>query len=640
MRDITVGTAGHIDHGKTSLIKALTGIDADRLPEEKQRGITIDIGFAELDLGEVRIGFVDVPGHERFVKNMLAGISGIDLVMLIVAADEGVMPQTREHFDICRLLGIKAGFVVLTKIDLADAETIELAHLDVAELVAGSFLADAPVIEVSSRSLAGIDAVREHLRLSSKGVSPRSDRLSTRLPIDRSFTVKGFGAVVTGTLAAGEIRDGDELQLMPDGRGVRVRGLQTHGRKADSVHAGQRVAVNIAGVDYETVARGMQVCSPGVFRPSQVIDTTVEVLPTATRPLRSRQRVRLHIGTVEALARVAVLNESNEIAPGAFGNVQLRLEHPIVCVPDERFIIRQYSPQQTIAGGRVLDPLAEKHRRKDLDAVRGYLAIIADSGNGNVEQIAAFVDRSGRNGIGNGALMARTGLQPAVLAELLGELSAMGRIVGAEERYISGAVFDDLGRGVIDELSRFHKSDPLARGMPLDLLRDRAFRGIEPAVTRAVIAKLEKDSKLVAAADVVRLAGHSTELSAAEKAASDLISVTYRNAGLDVPKLEQVLDAAVAGGCTPEAARKLLRIKLDSGEIVKVTDEFYFASAIVDELAAKLRRHAAETGNSLLDVAQFKEIAGVSRKYAIPLLEYFDRTRVTRRAADKRIILG
>ncbi|MBX7054307.1 MAG: selenocysteine-specific translation elongation factor [Pyrinomonadaceae bacterium] len=640
MRDITVGTAGHIDHGKTSLIKALTGVDADRLPEEKQRGITIDIGFAELDLGEVRIGFVDVPGHERFVKNMLAGVSGIDLVMLVVAADEGVMPQTREHFDICRLLGLEAGFVVLTKIDLADAETIELARLDVAELVAGSFLEDAPVIEVSSRSLAGIDALREHLRQSSQSVSSRSDRLSTRLPIDRSFTVKGFGAVVTGTLAAGEIRDGDELQLMPDGRGVRVRGLQTHGRKAGSVHAGQRVAVNIAGVDHDSVNRGMQLCEAGVFRPSQVIDTSVRVLKTAARPLRSRQRVRLHVGTAEVLARISVLNDANEIVPGEAGIVQLRLEHPIVCVPDERFIIRQYSPQQTIAGGRVLDPLAEKHRRKDRDTTLAFLTVLAESSNGTVEHIAAFVDRSGRTGTDSGELQARTGLRPRVLAELLDELSAAGRVVNADEQYVSAAAFDRLCGGVIDELGRFHKSDPLARGMPLDVLRDLAFKGVSPAVSRTVLAKLELDGMISAPADVVRLAGHSSDLSPAEKAASETISAAYRNAGLDVPRLEEVLNEAVAHGCSPEAARKLLRLKLDSGEIVKVTDEFYFASAIVDGLAAKLRRHAAETGNSLLDVAQFKEIAGISRKYAIPLLEYFDRTRVTRRAADKRIILG
>ena len=639
MKDITVGTAGHIEHGKTSLIKALTGVDADRLPEEKQRGITIDIGFAELDLGDVRVGFVDVPGHERFVKNMLAGVSGIDLVMLIVAADEGVMPQTREHFDICRLLGIKAGFVVLTKIDLADAETLELAKLDVAELVAGSFLEAAPVIEVSSRSLAGIDAVREYLRQSAKSVEPRSDRLSTRLPIDRSFTVKGFGAVVTGTLAAGEIREGDELQLMPDGRGIRVRALQTHGRKADAVHAGQRVAVNIAGVDHDSVLRGMQACTAGVFRPTQVIDTVVEVLETAARPLKTRQRVRLHIGTAEVLARVAVLNDVNEIAPGGSGMIQLRLEHPIVAVPDERFILRQYSPQVTIAGGRVLDPLAEKHRRKDLLDIQDHLSSLARSGNGTVEQIAAFVGRSGRSGIGTDSLLARTGLRPEVLAKLIGELSAAGRIVTADDRCVPTEVFDELGRSTVGELAQFHAGDPLSRGMPIDVLRDLVFRGVSPAVTRAVLAKLEREGKIAIAADVVRLAGHSTQLSPAEKAASDLISAAYRNAGLDVPRVDEVLQAAAAGGCSPEAVRKLFRIKLDTGEIVKVTDEFYFASAVIDGLAAKLRQWAAETGNSLIDVAQFKEIAGISRKYAIPLLEHFDRTRVTRRAADKRVIL-
>jgi selenocysteine-specific elongation factor len=368
--NIIVGTAGHIDHGKTTLIKALTGTDTDRLPEEKKRGITIDLGFAELNLGEHRIGFVDVPGHERFVKNMLAGASGIDLVMLIVAADEGVMPQTREHFDICRLLGVAGGIIAITKKDMVDEEMLDLVRLDVSELVDGSFLADAPAIAVSSTTGEGIDELEKALVEMAGRVAGRRDDQVVRMAVDRSFTVKGFGTVVTGTLASGEIREGDELELMPVHRKVRVRGLQTHGLETASASAGQRVAVNLAGVDQMEAARGMTLSEPGAARPVHVIDARVEVLKTAARPLRSRQRVRVHIGTAEVLARVRVLDQTGEIAPGSTDVAQLRFEAPVAAVIGEKFIVRSYSPPATIAGGTVLDVEPKRHRRAQFDGVR------------------------------------------------------------------------------------------------------------------------------------------------------------------------------------------------------------------------------------------------------------------------------
>ena len=317
--EIIVGTAGHIDHGKTALVRALTGTDADRLPEEKERGITIDIGFAELEIGDTHFGFVDVPGHERFVKNMLAGASGIDLVMLVIAADEGVMPQTREHFEICRLLGLRHGIVVLTKSDLVDEETLELAKLDAAELVAGSSLENAPMVAVSSVTAAGIDELKTLLVQSGASVSARNKDRVTFLPIDRSFTVKGFGAVVTGTLASGDIAEGIDLELLPEVRRVRVRGVQTHGRSVKTARAGQRTAVNLAGIDHGELSRGMVLCRPGVFRPTQIFDAETEVLEGVSRSLRSRQRVRIHIGTAEVLARISVIDASNEIAGGEHG---------------------------------------------------------------------------------------------------------------------------------------------------------------------------------------------------------------------------------------------------------------------------------------------------------------------------------
>ena len=362
MKSIIVGTAGHIDHGKTSLVRALTGVDADRLPEEKRRGITIDLGFAELSLGDVRVGFVDVPGHERFVKNMLAGAHGLDAVALVIAADEGVMPQTREHFDICKLLGVQSGLVIITKTDAVDDELLELVRLDAQELVAGSFLEAAPVVAASARTGAGLEELRQKLREVAAQIPARSSRAVARLPVDRAFTMRGFGAVVTGTLVAGEIMEGQELELLPARERVRVRGLQVHGRAVERAVAGQRTAINLGGVDASAIERGMTLAPAGRLRATQMIDTELEVLPSAPRALRSRARVRVHLGTAEVLARVQVLEEPGEIAVGARGFAQLRLEAPVVALPEERFIIRSYSPQRTVAGGRVLDAFASKHR--------------------------------------------------------------------------------------------------------------------------------------------------------------------------------------------------------------------------------------------------------------------------------------
>ncbi|HEV7843378.1 MAG TPA: selenocysteine-specific translation elongation factor, partial [Pyrinomonadaceae bacterium] len=362
MRSVIVGTAGHIDHGKTALVRALTGVDADRLPEEKRRGITIDLGFAELDLIDVRASFVDVPGHERFVKNMLAGAHGIDLVALVIAADEGVMPQTREHFDICRLLDVKSGLVVITKADAVDEELLQLVEIEAIELVKNSFLENAPILIVSSRTGAGIEELKSGLRAAALNVPVRSSEWSARLPVDRAFTMRGFGAVVTGTLVAGEIAEGDELELLPVGKQVRVRGIQVHGKTVARAEAGQRTAINLGGVETGEIERGMVLAPVGRQRPTQIINARLKVLESAPRALRTRSRVRVHLGTAEVLARVRVLDETGTIEPGREGFAQLRLEAPVAAIAGEHFIIRSYSPSLTVAGGCVLDPLAAKHR--------------------------------------------------------------------------------------------------------------------------------------------------------------------------------------------------------------------------------------------------------------------------------------
>ena len=639
--DIIVGTAGHIDHGKTALVKALTGVDADRLPEEKQRGITIDIGFAELDLGEVRIGFVDVPGHEKFVKNMLAGASGIDAVALVIASDEGVMPQTREHFEICRLLETKTGLVVLTKKDLVDEELLELVKLDASELVENSFLENAPMIPVSAKTGEGIEELKRILLETAAKIPNRKNETIARLPIDRSFTVKGFGAVVTGTLISGEISEGEELEILPLSQKVRVRGIQTHGKSVKTANAGQRTAVNLGGIEHSEIERGMVLAEKNVLRPAQIFDAETEVLEDAKRSLKSRQRVRVHIGTIEALARVQVLNEANEIAQGGKDFVQLRLETPIVAVPNERFIIRSYSPQITIAGGKILDAPAQKHRRKDIANVRKHLQNLIESENDKARQIKLFLETAGEHGLTFSDLQARTAWRAEILQKAIRENIEKKASVEAESFYIARTPFENLKTRTLAEIENFHKREPLIKGILRETLRERIFARLPPEIFKAVLSNLETENKIAAEKDIVRLASHSLELSAEEKQIRENLEKIYRKAGLEVPTLETALQEAIRGTkSSPEKSRKIFQLLLNSGEIVKVTEEFFFAKKAIDDLINKMREFAeAKTTDRLIDVAIFKEIAGVSRKYAIPLLEYFDREKITRRGGDKRLVL-
>lgn len=638
--NIIVGTAGHIDHGKTALVKALTGVDADRFPEEKERGITIDIGFAELDLSEIKIGFVDVPGHEKFVKNMLAGASGIDVVALVVAADEGVMPQTREHFEICRLLETKTGLIVLTKKDLVDAELLELAELDISELVENSFLENASVISVSAKTGEGIEELKETLKQIAAKIPERPNETVARLPIDRSFSVKGFGAVVTGTLISGEISEADELEILPQRKTVRVRGLQTHGKSVKTAHAGQRTAVNLGGIDHTEIERGMALAEKDVLRPTQIFDAEIEVLKDAKKSLKSRQRVRVHIGTIEALARVQVLNNSNEIEQGEKDFVQLRLEIPVVAVPNERFILRSYSPQITIAGGKILDNFAAKHKRKDFENVRKFLDNLIESENDKTKQIKLYLETEGERGANFADLQARTAWRETILKKTLSENIGKNAIIEADNYFIARTPFDGLKAKTLRAIEDFHKKEPLAKGILQATLRKKIFAHLPAEIFKAVFKNLENDDKIAIEKDTVRLASHSLELSADEKLLRDAILKIYRAANLEVPKLEDALrDSVKTTKSDTNHARKVFQLFLNSGEIVKITEEFYFAKSAIEDLIMKLNAFAAMSSDKLIDVPKFKEIAGVSRKYAIPLLEYFDREKVTRRAGDKRLIL-
>ncbi len=638
--EVIVGTAGHIDHGKTALVKALTGIDADRLPEEKRRGITVDLGFAETSIGDTHFGFVDVPGHERFVKNMLAGASGIDLVILVIAANEGVMPQTREHFDICRLLGIKAGIIALTKVDLVDAETLELAKLDVAELVTGSFLESSPVVSVSSKSNEGIGALKDALKMAASGLTARNDQYVTRLPIDRSFSMKGFGAVVTGTLASGKISDGSEMELLPISSKVRVRGVQSHGKPVASAYAGQRVAVNLGGIDHANVTRGMVLTEPNILRTTQMLDVEMEVLSGVSKPISSRQRVRLHIGTIEALARIQVLNSTGEIAAGGKDFVQLRLEGPVLAIPGERFIVRRYSPQATIAGGEVIDAFPAKHRKVDFNRIQRDLSELQETRDDLAVAIPSIMDAAPVLSVSLSDLQARTGrTKSAVMAAIDSNIKSKS-IVDCNGRYLLATDFEELKGWIEAILSDFHESEPLAKGMSRESLRDHVCRYHPSEVFLAALAELESQNKIILDNEMIRLSSYKTKLSSAETDLKDKIFKIYKNAGLEVPRLDDALAEAVAEtDFAQQEARKYFQLLLDDGDIVKVTDEFYFFYQAIDRLVATMREYADGTSDRLIDVAKFKEIAGVSRKYAIPLLEYLDQTRITRRAGAGRVVL-
>jgi selenocysteine-specific elongation factor len=638
MRSIIVGTAGHIDHGKTALVRALTGVDADRLPEEKRRGITIDLGFAELDLGDVRVGFVDVPGHERFVKNMLAGAHGIDTVALVIAADEGVMPQTREHFDICSLLEVKSGLVVITKTDTVDEELLELVRAEAAELVAGSFLEAAPVVSVSARTGAGLEELKKVLRAVALSAPERSSESVARLPVDRAFTMRGFGAVVTGTLVAGEITEGQELELLPSGARVRVRGLQVHGAGVQAAGAGQRTAVNLGGIDAASVERGMLLAPAGRLTPTQMLDVRVEVLKSASRALRTRQRVRVHLGTAEVLSRVAVLEEAGEIAPGASGFAQLRLESPVAALPGERFIIRSYSPQRTIAGGEVLDAHAARHRRREHERARSRLSAMSEADRAG--RLSFFVESTGERGIRRSELAARTGWRDEVLEAALAEALAGGSVFEAEGVTVSREVFERLARKAVEETEAHHARDPLSRGMARETLREQVFAHAAHELFRAALTHAEEQGKLVQERELVRSSRHSLELSPADAGLRDRLENVYRDAALEAPTIEEAFTRAGGPGQKPEHLRKILRMLLDSGALVRVREDLLFHREALERLVSALGEYAARhEPERLIDVAAFKELSGVSRKYAIPLLEHFDRARVTRRAGDRRIIL-
>ena len=637
MRHVIVGTSGHIDHGKSALVLALTGTDPDRWQEEKRRGITIDIGFAHLDLGQdLRIGFIDVPGHERFVKNMLAGVGGIDLLMLIVAADESIKPQTREHFDICKLLGIRRGLVVITKSDLVDREALDLVRMEVQEFVEGSFLADAPMVAVSARTGDGLDELRNELRRLSLETPARPTDLPFRLPIDRSFVMKGFGAVVTGTLIAGTVEKEAEVEIFPLGKHARVRGIEVFNAAADRASAGQRTALNLAGIEARQISRGMVMAAPGLFQPTGVIDCALNLLPSA-RPLKNQAPVHFHCGTAEMLARVVLL-EGKVMEPGAKGFVQLRLAKPGLFVPGDRFIIRQFSPVSTIGGGGVLDSAPPKHRTGDPAAIESLRILESGTPEARLELLVQRVGEADP-----ALLAARTGWKPADVLQVARSLANEKRVVLLGQPpclLVHAAHFSRLAKLLLEQLNLFHQVNPLVAGLPKDDLRAKLAAGRtpralpSPALLNALLQTLTSLGKIGVQGEMVRLSGRTIQLTPEEVAARDQIATAFEKAGLAVPGTPEVLETLRIDRARAE---KLLNILVKENVLHRVTSDLIFHQTALAKLREILARRKAQSPR--ISIPEFKTLTGVSRKYAIPLLEYLDRERVTRREGDVRIIL-
>jgi selenocysteine-specific elongation factor len=647
MKSIIVGTAGHIDHGKTALVKALTGIDTDRLEEEKRRGITIDLGFAHMALtapgGEAfELGFVDVPGHERFVRNMLAGVGGIDLVLLVIAADESIKPQTREHFEILDLLGVDRGITVLTKSDAVEREMLDVVRLEVEEFLRGTFLdaARSPIVPVSSRTGAGLDELKRALLSSAAKVAPRDSQALARLPIDRVFTIKGFGTVVTGTLTSGTIHREEELEVFPTGQRVRVRGVQVHGQNADMAVAGQRTALNLAGTSTADLARGMTLAPPLALAATRIADVRLRLLASASRGLKDRSRVHFHAQTMETVGEIIFLrslpgNAAStppvrlaEAKPGSELLARIKLPHPALLLPGDRFIVRRFSPVVTIGGGIVLDASPIPGSKQLL--VDRLLEISAAGTSAQV--LASRIARRGPGGLPLAQAVAETGWRRQVIESHLAGLPLQGAVLRFGDLLLHQTALAALKSLVTETVSSFHEKNPLVRGMGKEALRE-ALR-LSPEILAVMLEVLPREKKLEVEGDILRLPGRGVVMKDEEARSKQQIEAAFATAGLKVPALHEVLGSLKVDR---SRAQKIMTLLLREKILIKISEDLVFHRGALDELR---RQVAAQKSKSpTIDVAAFKEMAGVSRKYAIPLLEYLDRERVTKRVGDTRQIL-
>lgn len=632
MKHVILGTAGHIDHGKTSLVKALTGVDTDRLKEEKERGITTELGFTFFDLPSgIRLGIIDVPGHERFVKHMVAGVWGIDLVALIIAADEGVMPQTREHLDICSLLKVKKGLIVLTKIDLVDGELLDLVKEEVTEVVRNTFLKDAPIVPVSSTTGQGVSVLLTTLDGLAKEVGERPADGLFRLPIDRVFVMKGFGTVVTGTLVSGSLSVGETVEILPSGIEGKVRNLQVYNQPVEKAFAGQRTAVNLQGLETSAIERGNVLVQSHTFIPTQLLDAYLEYLPDVPRPLKNRSRQRFHIGTSLTNTSIYLLDRE-ELAPGESAYVQLSLDRPVVALPQDRFVIRGTGIIQTLAGGVILDTHPVKHRRHSPQVIETLKILKEGSG----EQILGqHILRSGLSGISFGDLLNRVDLPPKEIETLLRKMTEKGDllIIDPEKmKLIRMDQYHGLEEISLGQLREFHQRFPMKSGLAKEELRTKLPAEIDVKLFQILLNRLIQSKKIVLERDKIRLSGHRVS-SVDEKGLVKRVEDAILKGGLQPPSSKEL---AEKWSEAEEEVLAVLEHLVHEGVLVKIRSGMYFHRVHFDHLREKLITHLKR--HQEITTPQFKELTGVSRKYMIPLFEYFDQTRLTLRLGEKRVL--
>jgi selenocysteine-specific elongation factor len=631
VKQIILGTAGHIDHGKTSLIKAISGTDTDRLKEEKERGITIELGFAALDLPSGQhLGIVDVPGHEKFVKNMVAGATGIDIVVMVIAADEGVMPQTREHLEICTLLGVQYGLVAVTKIDMVDEEWLELVIEDIRDFARGTFLQEAPIVPLSSVTEKGIP---EFIQTLDELAAKIPDRLPSdlfRLPIDRVFTMKGFGTVITGTLISGRVKTGEMIMIYPSEITSKVRGIQVHNHSADEAEAGMRTAINFQGLEKEAIRRGDVLSKPTALMASYMVDISLHYLASNKKPLKNRTRVRFHTGTSEVLGNLILLDR-DELSPGEDSVAQLRLDSAVALVKDDRFVIRSYSPVYTIGGGKVLNPIPLKHKRFKSDIIEGLKQL---SHQAPEAVIALHLQASGIQGLSLAHLKVMTNLPDKQLENTLQSLLSTKTLILVDKEnriYIHHNCFTTLKNDFQSHLADYHSAHPLKPGMSKEELKTKFPPFLTSKLFNLTLNQMVKEQKIVQEENTVRLASHTVSLGSKQADVKNKILDTYLQAGLQPPYFRELSKSMDAD---PQRSRDILMHLVNEGAIIKVKEDLYFHAETIKKLRKKLVEFLEARGE--INTPQFKEMTGVTRKYVIPLAEYFDSTNVTLRVGDVR----
>ena len=635
MKHVIIGTAGHVDHGKTLLVKALTGIDTDRLVEEKKRGITIELGFAHLDFDDgTQAGIVDVPGHEKFIKNMLAGAGGIDLAMLVVAADEGFMPQTVEHLGILSLLGIRDGLVVITKADMVDPEWIEMVKDDVRAQVEGTFLEGKPVFTVSAYTGQGIPELRQALKELVHKASEKNLRTPFRLPIDRVFSVDGFGTVVTGTLIEGSVTEGDMAEILPTGVEARVRNLQVHGRDVDTAFAGQRVAVNLAGVRKADLTRGDTIAKPGSVKVSLMLDVRLQNLKNSQRTILNNSQVHFYHGSAVRLAKVVLLDR-DALQPGESCYAQLRMTEEIAAKPGDRFVIRFFSPLETIGGGVVLDDCPRRHKRSDAHALE--ILAIKEGGSGD-EKLMQTVAEYGHSLPALEKLASQLNRDTEELKEELDALCQGGKLLEPlPGRYLSGAVFDRLWDTCRGLLEQYHRQNPLHAGMKVAELRQKLFKATDQVIADAVLAAMAREGKIKAVSDRYALADFSVHLTKRQSGLREKLLQIYRKAGLEVPGLDEVYAQFPAN--EQADCKQVVESMVTGGELVLLTPQLCIHRQVYDDICQKTKAFMEE--HPELTLAEFRDLLGTSRKYALAVLEYYDKNKILKKDGDiRRLGLG